>query len=116
MSLTSFVKTYLLNVFESVLDHISTEKPVLFEGMQHAALEKSNQGSWLSVHQPEINPNLQSRTSDTAQGRPRKRLRLSKGEDDMTEPTLVANFAFKILTLLGAKVRYDFEGLCEDIP
>jgi hypothetical protein len=113
--LLALVKTYLLNVSESVLDHISTEKPVVFEVMQHAVPEQSNRGSWPSIHQQE-DPFPQSRTDNTPQGRPRKRLRLSKGEDDMTEPTLVQNFAFKISTLLGKRVRNDIEGLGEDIP
>ena len=91
---------------------MSFSEPGAVNGFQNAESEQSFRHS---LYLQETAQREDVEMADAPHGRPRKRLRLFRDEDDTTKPNLVQLALNKIYNLLGFNSRHDLPGLGETI-
>ncbi len=91
---------------------MSSSENASVDSIQNTRMSRSIQHS-LNPHVTEEEQEVDM--VDAPLDRPRKRLRLSRGEDGTSEPTLAQSFANKVYNLLGSRSRDDLHGISEII-
>jgi hypothetical protein len=96
---------------ETILDQVSSKKLLSVDDIEYAVTERQIREKQRPLDQPVTEEERDVQMVDAPQERPRKRLRLSRGEEEDGELPVVEYFTRKVYDLLSPKQGYNLESL-----